>query len=101
MWPQLYPQTTPDLVSELTAQLQSQVQRAGLKYGLWPGAELCLFDGVVDWLQAHGVPALGLVGVLVDFWEDGLAQLRHASVAVAARAWLSSDPRPSRAVELP
>lgn len=84
MWPQLYPKTTPELVSELTAQLQSQVQRAGLEYGLWPGAELRLFDGVVDWLQTHGVPVLGSSSaVLVDFWEDN-----WPSYATPALEWL-------------
>jgi protein-tyrosine phosphatase len=41
-----------------------------MDYHLWPGGEVRLFDGIVDWFHEHGVPTLaGTHYVLMDFWS--------------------------------
>ncbi len=53
-----------------TTQLDRSIREAGLAYRVWPGGELRLYDGVIDWLGERGVPTLaGSRCVLVDFWE--------------------------------
>lgn len=52
-------------------QFQQQLEAAGVRYRVWPGGELRLFDGVVDWLESHEVPTLANSRcVLVDFWDS-------------------------------
>lgn len=70
VWPELFPDNTMPHIRRWTAQLQKAVDQAGLDYTLWPGGELRLFDGVVDWMQQHQPPTLaGTRVVLLDFWE--------------------------------
>ena len=71
MWPDLLPTNTPDHVQALTSQLQSVLRDDGIDYQLWPGGEVRLFKGAIDWMKAYGVPTLaGSRCVLFDFWED-------------------------------
>lgn len=52
------------------ARFQEQLQEAGVVYRVWPGGELRLFEGVIDWLEDQEVPTLaGSRCVLVDFWD--------------------------------
>jgi protein-tyrosine phosphatase len=71
VWPELYPANTPDAIAVHTSQLQQMLRDMGVTYQLWPGGELRLFKGVVDWMKEHGVPTLaGSRCVLFDFWQD-------------------------------
>ncbi len=73
--PHVYPQDPKmgyemDFIQAQTAQLQQRLRNAGSSYRLWPGGELRLYDGVIDWLKHHRVPTLaGSRCVLVDFWS--------------------------------
>ena len=59
-------------VRAMTVQLANELADAGVEYRLWPGGELRLYDGVIDWLKDHPVPTLADSRcVLVDFWVDG------------------------------
>jgi protein-tyrosine phosphatase len=70
MWPETLPGNTPAHVKPWVQSLQQAIDDAGLDYRVWPGGELRLFDGVIDWMQAHGVPTLaGSRCVLVDYWD--------------------------------
>ena len=72
--PHVYPQQpmypSVEHVRGWVIQLDQRLKDAGLSYHLWPGAELRLYNGVVDWMRHHGPPTLaGSRCVLVDFWE--------------------------------
>ncbi len=70
IWPTVYT-NAPDHIRAWTIQLQQQIRVAGLSYTVWPGGELRLFEGAVEWMKQHGVPTLAdSKCVLVDFWED-------------------------------
>lgn len=70
MWAHL-PANTPDHVTALTLQLQAHINAAGLEYRVYPGGELGLRDGVIDWMKEYGVPTLADSRcVLADFWDD-------------------------------
>ncbi|MEQ9461523.1 MAG: CpsB/CapC family capsule biosynthesis tyrosine phosphatase [Phycisphaeraceae bacterium] len=70
IWPQLFPNNIPARIEDLVRGLRAHLTSVGLDYTLWPGGELRLFDGVVDWMQDYGVPTLGPSrAVLCDFWE--------------------------------
>jgi len=52
------------------SQFRQELCDAQIEYQLWPGGELRLFDGVIDWLKYQEVPTLADSRcVLVDFWE--------------------------------
>lgn len=71
VYPEAYPLNTAPCIETLTAQLNAKLGSAGVAYRLWPGGEVRLFDGVIDWLKVHGVPTLaGSRCVLTDFWPD-------------------------------
>lgn len=70
VWPQEFPKNTPQTIAAAVAQLQQQLADRGVSYQLWPGGELRIFEGVIDWIQAHGVPTLaGSRCVLTDLWD--------------------------------
>lgn len=70
VFPQMFPQNTAEHIRGWTAQLAMQLRQRGIAYPLWPGGELRLFDGVIDWLKTNEVPTLaGSRYVLTDFWE--------------------------------
>ena len=73
--PHVYPESpwcpTIKQIQTRVEQLAGDLRNTGLNYHLWPGAELRLFDGVVDWMEVHGPPTLaGSRCVLVDFWVN-------------------------------
>jgi len=71
VWPELFPDNTPTHIQRLTHELQEQLTERSIEYPLWPGGELRLFKGAIDWMKAHGVPTLAdSKYVLADFWED-------------------------------
>ena len=71
VWPESMPTNIPAHISDLTIQLEGELRDAGISYRLWPGGELRLFKGVVDWVKANGVPALAQSRcVLFDYWDD-------------------------------
>lgn len=73
-----------DHIRAWTAQLNRAIREMGLPYRVWPGGELRLYDGVIDWLTQHTVPTLANSRcVLVDFWEA-----RWPEWATHAFAWL-------------
>ncbi len=70
LWPDMFPDNTPANIKRWTEALISDLANRGIEYALWDGGELRLFNGVIDWLKAQGVPTLGDSRyVLVDFWE--------------------------------
>jgi len=65
------PELTPQQVMNQTIVLQSQLRQLAEDYRIWPGGEVGLWDGVIAWMQAHGVPTLaGSRCVLVDMWPE-------------------------------
>ena len=71
LWPDLFPDNTPVNIQRWTTQLTKQLEERGIEYTLWPGGELRLFKGAIDWMKTHGVPTLAdSKYVLADFWED-------------------------------
>ena len=71
LWPELFPENTPANIKRWTDALVSDLANRGIEYTLWPGGELRLFNGVIEWMKSHGVPTLSDSRyVLVDFWED-------------------------------
>lgn len=70
-WPLQYPHITPTHIQAWRDALQDEIDKAGLDYTLWTGGELRIYPGAVDWMKAHGVPALAdSKHVLCDFWEE-------------------------------
>ncbi|MCC7203924.1 MAG: hypothetical protein IT441_02505 [Phycisphaeraceae bacterium] len=83
-WVDDLPECTPAHVAEWVSQLRRQLKEHGENYAIWPGGELRLFDGVIDWLKQHGVPTLaGSRCVLTDMWET-----RWPTYAIPAFRWL-------------
>ncbi len=75
LWPDMFPDNTPTNIQHWTTDLSNQLAQRGIQYPLWPGGELRLFKGVIDWMKSHGVPTLaGSRYVLADFWEDTWAK---------------------------
>jgi protein-tyrosine phosphatase len=69
IWPDMFPANVPENIHNWVHHFQQTLDEAATDYALWPGGELRLFDGVVDWCQIHGVPTLaGTSCVLMDFW---------------------------------
>lgn len=70
IWPDMYPSNLPLQIAHWVDDLQKELTQRGIDYQLWAGGELRLFNGVLDFLEAHGVPTLaGSKYVLCDFWE--------------------------------
>ncbi len=70
VWVDMFPQNVPDHIRAHTQLLQQELRHRGIDYTLWPGAEVRLYDGIIDWFKRHGVPTLADSRcVLVDFWE--------------------------------
>ena len=70
MWPEAFPGNTPEHVRAWTARLQQDLMERGVEYQVWPGGELRLFEGVVQWMQTNGVPTLADSRyVLIDTWD--------------------------------
>jgi len=73
--PHVYPQD-PDCnsiehIRAWTAQFIERLDEHGINYRIWPGGELRLYNGIIDWLSTHQVPTLAQSRcVLVDFWVD-------------------------------
>ncbi len=71
IWPRHLPDNTPTLIKQRVDDLRREVAAKGIEYAIWPGGELQLFEGAIDWMQAHGVPTLaGSRCVLTDYWGD-------------------------------
>ena len=71
LWPEAFPENTPRHVEAWTLQLADQLNDAGIQYQVWPGGELRIFDGAIEWMKVHGVPTLtGSRLVLTDFWVE-------------------------------
>ncbi len=71
--PHFYPEQrgcpTIDHVRNLTAQLEQAIHEHGATYRVWPGGELRIYDGIIDWLKDNQPPTLANSKcVLVDFW---------------------------------
>ncbi len=70
IWPDTFPLNIPRNIAQWTQDLRQALNERGIEYLLWPGAEVRLFDGLIDWFKAHGVPTLAdSRAVLCDFWE--------------------------------
>ncbi|MEX2212662.1 MAG: CpsB/CapC family capsule biosynthesis tyrosine phosphatase [Phycisphaeraceae bacterium] len=70
LWPEAFPGNTPSHVRAWTERLREDLAHAGVEYHIWPGGELRLFEGVIPWMQTHGVPTLGDSRyVLTDTWD--------------------------------
>jgi protein-tyrosine phosphatase len=71
LWPDMFPDNTPVNIQRWTDSLQDGLANRGIDYALWPGGELRLFPGVIEWVKTHGVPTLADSRyVLADFWEE-------------------------------
>lgn len=67
---QEFPQNLPMQVRSWAARLSDLLEDMGIEYRIWPGGELRLNDGVIPFLEKHGVPTLADSRfVLVDFWD--------------------------------
>ncbi|MFP4145562.1 MAG: tyrosine-protein phosphatase [Phycisphaeraceae bacterium] len=71
IWPETFPANTAENIRQWTRLLQQRLEDEGLDYPIWPGGEVRLFDGVIDWFEKREVPTLaGTRWVLTDMWED-------------------------------
>ena len=87
VWPAQFPMITRDYVIAWTTQLRDQLKKQGVDYHIWPGGEVRLHDGIIDWLRANGVPTLGPSKcVLCDIWER-----KWATWINEALDWLKSE----------
>ena len=69
VWPDLYPANTPQAICHWVDDLRGAASAAGLDYPLWPGGEIRIAPGMMDWFDRHGVPTLGESRcVLIDYW---------------------------------
>jgi protein-tyrosine phosphatase len=69
--PNLSRLNTPAKIEAWTADLAAALREAGIEYDVWPGGELRLHEGVIEWVKIHGVPTMaGSRCVLADFWID-------------------------------
>jgi protein-tyrosine phosphatase len=69
IWPDAMPANMPANIAQWVDAFRKQLTDAGVEYHVWPGGELQLFEGAIDWMQAHGVPRLaGSRCVLLDYW---------------------------------
>ncbi len=75
--PRIAPDNTPERIADAVSALQQAIDREGLRFPVLPGCELSLTADLLDWVKAHGVPALGAPGdarerragaVLFDYW---------------------------------
>lgn len=81
IWGPGYPDNTPANIARWTADLRRELDLRKLDYRLWPGGELRIFEGVVEWMQEHGVPTLaGSRCVLFDFWGDRWPQWAQPAI---------------------
>lgn len=70
VWPDTFPFNTPPNIAQWTQNLRDILASRGIEYLLWSGGEVRLFDGLIDYFKAEGVPTLaGSKCVLCDFWE--------------------------------
>ena len=71
VWIDMFPDNVPQRIAAETQRLQRELHDRGIDYTLWPGAEVRLYDGIIDWFKAYGVPTLAESRcVLVDFWDQ-------------------------------
>ena len=71
IWPEKYAGNKTGHIEAWTKQLQLQIWDTGLDYQVWPGGELRLFEGMIDWMKQRGVPTLaGSRCVLLDYWDN-------------------------------
>ncbi len=69
IWPEEFPGIVPERVRDWTGELQAAIDAAGLDYAVYPGGEVRLSEGIIPWMEDHGVPLLGESRcVLVDCW---------------------------------
>jgi protein-tyrosine phosphatase len=70
IWKDMFPANLPENIEPWTQRLQADLREATFNYTVWPGGEMRLFDGIIDWFKQHGVPTLaGSEYVLMDFWS--------------------------------
>ena len=70
IWPEAFPQNLPMQVRAWAGRFSDLLEDMGIDYQIWPGGELRLFDGVIPFIEKHGVPTLADSRyVLVDFWD--------------------------------
>ncbi len=68
--PDTFPHTTAAHIEAHCLRLTDALRNAGVEYRVWPGGELRIRRGVIDWLKSHGVPTLATSRcVLTDFWD--------------------------------
>jgi protein-tyrosine phosphatase len=81
VWREMFPANLPINIEPWTQKLQASLRDAGVDYAIWPGGEVRLFDGIVDWFQDNGVPTLaGTHYVLMDFWSEAWPDWLHPTV---------------------
>lgn len=69
--PDQLPHNTSGHIHAHCLRLAEALRSAGVKYRIWPGGELRIFNGVTDWVKTHGVPTLADSRcVLTDFWDS-------------------------------
>jgi protein-tyrosine phosphatase len=70
IWIDPYPANTIEHIQIWTDDLRQRLAERGVTYRIWPGGELRIFKGAIDFLKANGVPTLADSRyVLVDLWE--------------------------------
>lgn len=70
VWVDTFPFNTPRSIAQWTRDLCDLLADRGVEYLIWPGGEVRLFDRIIDWFEAEGVPTLASSRcVLCDFWE--------------------------------
>lgn len=64
-----YPDNNPARITAWVAALQLEIDAAGIRFDLWPGGEVRLARGTIEWFGEFGVPTSGPGrAVLIDWW---------------------------------
>jgi protein-tyrosine phosphatase len=80
-WLEMYARNTPREIQRRVEQLSEQIDAAGLRYALWPGAEVRIAPSTISWFEEHGVPVLaGSRYVLIDYWGNTWPDYGHAVI---------------------
>jgi len=65
-----FPKNIPENIAFWVADLQEKLSSEGLDYKLWPGGEVRIAPGILQWFDKVGIPTLGPSNyVLTDWWE--------------------------------
>lgn len=82
-----FPDNNPARIVAWVAALEIEIAAAGVPFQLWPGGEVRLAEGTIDWFGEFGVPTSGPGrAVLIDWWGRDWPPYCDATIA-----WLQAE----------